>query len=82
MRLSTTGISILRGNKLLKEKVAKKLGVSMPTMYRYVSDNDENLTKAASLLEMREFTGLTDHELLDFEKKGNRSNGHKHTIGN
>lgn len=34
------------------------------TIYRYVSDNDDNLTKAAALKVIREHTGLKDADIL------------------
>lgn len=68
MRLSTAGISILRGNKTIWEAVRNALGVSTATMYRYVKDNESDLTKAASLKVIREETGLTDLEILEEEK--------------
>ena len=70
MRLSTAGISILRGNKAIWEAVRDALGVSDNTMYRYVQRNLEELTKAAALKVLREETGLTDSELLEDETVG------------
>jgi hypothetical protein len=68
MKLNTAGISILRGNKVLWEAARKALGVSIASMYRYVSTNDEVLTQASVLKVIREETGLTDQEILEEEK--------------
>lgn len=67
MRLSTAGISILRGNKVIWEAARTALGVGAPAMYKYVQRNDVELTKAAVLKVIREETGLTDSELLEDE---------------
>lgn len=69
MRLSTAGISIIRGNRTIWQAVRESLGVSTASMYRYVSLNDSELTKAAALQVLRKETGLTDSELLEEEKE-------------
>lgn len=68
MRLSVTGISILRGNKAIWEAVRASIGVSRASMYRYIKDNESDLTKAAALQVLRRETGLTDSELLEEER--------------
>ena len=68
MRLSIAGISILRGNKAIWEAVRLALGVSTATMYRYVKDNESELTMASALKVLREESGLSDAELLEEEK--------------
>ena len=68
MRLSTAGISILRGNKAIWEAARVALGVGAAAMYKYVQRNDVELTKAAVLKAIREETGLTDSEILEEEK--------------
>jgi len=69
MKLSTAGISILRGNKAIWEAAREALGVGAAAMYKYVQRNDVELTKAAVLKVIREETGLTDSELLEEEKE-------------
>lgn len=69
MRLSTAGISILRGNKAIWEGARVALGVGPAAMYKYVQRNDVELTKAAVLKVIREETGLTDSEILEEEKE-------------
>lgn len=70
MRLSIAAISILRGNKAIWEAVRIALGVSTASMYRYVKDNESDLTKASALKVIREETGLTDMEILEDESVG------------
>lgn len=70
MKLSITALSILRGNKDIWNGVMKALGVKRDTMYKYVRENSEELTKAAPLKVLREGTGLTDSELLEDETVG------------
>ena len=68
MKLSKAAILALRGIKIdSKEELAKVLGVSMKTLYRYLSDNDDTLTKAAALEFIRKETGLADSEILESE---------------
>jgi hypothetical protein len=65
MALNTVGISLLKGNKEIWERVRKVLRVSRNTMYRRVAANDPSLTQAAVLTVFREETGLTDQEILE-----------------
>ena len=69
MKLNITALSILRGNKAIWTGVMKALGVKRDTMYKYVRDNSEELTKAAALKVLRDGTGLTDSELLEEENE-------------
>ena len=46
-------------------KIAVALKVSEQTVIRYISENHENLTKAAALKVIREETALTDSEILE-----------------
>lgn len=45
-------------------KIAFALQVSEQTIIRYISENHENLTKAAAMKVIREVTGYTDNEIL------------------
>lgn len=68
MKLSKLTILALKGTEVeVRERLANVLGVSLPTLYRYISDNDDTLTKAASLEVIREITGLGDNEILERE---------------
>jgi len=70
MKLNVTALSVLRGNKDIWTAVMRALGVRRDTMYKYVRDNSEELTKAAALKVIREGTGLSDSELLEDETVG------------
>lgn len=66
MRLSKAAILAVRGmDTNTKEKLSDALGVSWQTLYRYISENDDNLTKASALQIIRQVTGLADSELLE-----------------
>lgn len=68
MKLSKAAILALRGlGPDEKKNLAKVLDVSDKTLYRYISDNDDNLTKAAALEFIRDKTGLSDDEILEKE---------------
>jgi hypothetical protein len=71
MKLTKAAILALRGIQVeSKEALAKALGVSMKTLYRYLTDNDDNLTKATALDFIRKETGLADSEILENETEG------------
>ena len=70
MKLNVTALSILRGNKDIWTAAMKALGVQKDTMYKYIRDNSQLLTKAAVLKVLREGTGLSDSELLEDETVG------------
>lgn len=66
MKLSKAAILALRGTgSEVKKALAAVLGVSDKTIYRYINDNDDNLTKAAALEFIRKETGLGDSEILE-----------------
>lgn len=66
MKLSKIAILAVRGAcpGIIKKLSDVGLG-SEPTIYRYINDNDDNLTKAAALRVIREETGLTDDQILE-----------------
>lgn len=65
MKLSHIAILAIRGSKGIVPKLSKALGVSDPTVYAYIAENSDNLTKAAALKVIREETGLTDEQILE-----------------
>lgn len=67
MRLTKAAILAIRGGKDTKKRLAEDLGVSEPTIFRWLADNDDNLTKAAALKVIREETGLTNEDILEVE---------------
>lgn len=69
MRLTNITILALKGSpSQVKEKIADVTGVTPSTVYRWLSTNDENLTKAAALKVIREELNVTDSEILEDEK--------------
>lgn len=65
MRISDIAILALKGTGADGiEKLADALDVSTRTVYRYIDENDDNLTKAAALQVIRGITGLPDTEIL------------------
>lgn len=67
MRITKLGISAIKGADGMVQKLARALCVSDATIYRYIANNDENLTKAAALKVIREETGLDDSQILEEE---------------
>jgi plasmid maintenance system antidote protein VapI len=66
MRLSRISILAVKGaSPGIIKRLAEAIGVSEPSVYRFINDNDDNLTKAAALKVIREETGLTDQEILE-----------------
>lgn len=69
MKLSKVAILAIRGSDVgFRKELAKALGISNQTMYRYLVSNDDSLTKAAALELIRKHTGLTDDQLLDADQ--------------
>jgi len=70
MRLSKAAMLALRGmDREAKERIAKASGKQLSTVFRWIRDGDDLLTKAATLEAIRKETGLTDAELLESEVK-------------
>lgn len=55
----------IKDSRSLPKKLAEALGVSSVTMWRYLKENSDDLTKAAALVVIRDETGLTDDEILE-----------------
>lgn len=66
MKLTKKAIKAIKTRHLYPH-LAIALGVSTNTVYRYVQNNDDDLTKAAALVVIREQTGLKDSEILERE---------------
>lgn len=60
----------IRGNKDLRRRIKQALDISEPTLYRLMTENDDDLTKAAALKVIREDLNLTDAEILEEIKEG------------
>lgn len=66
MKLSKAAILALRGtNQEAKKRIAERLGVVSSTVYRWINDNDDNLTKAEALKLISDETGLSEDQLLE-----------------
>lgn len=70
MRLSLTAIETIKPDTRLKTLLALELGKSVYTITKWLNDNDDNLTKAAALKVIRDYTGLTDQQILETELEG------------
>jgi len=58
----------IKGNTKLRSRIKVTLDISEPTFYRLITENDDDLTKAAVLKVIREELGITDSEILEEEK--------------
>lgn len=65
MRITQKALALIKADAVRRLEVAKALGVSDQTLMRYIKDNDDELTKAAALIEIRKITGLRDSEILE-----------------
>lgn len=66
MQLSKIALLAIKGcGKEAKKRLQDALDVSDATLYRYINENDDNLTKADALRVIREETGLKDSEILE-----------------
>lgn len=69
MRIKEEMIEKIKGNFGLRKELIAVLGVTRTTLWNYLQDNDENLTKAAVLQKIAEHYNTTTEELLDTEIK-------------
>lgn len=61
-------IAIAESNQI-KARLQSELDKSSFTIHRWITSNDDNLTKASALKIIREELGLTDAQILEEEKK-------------
>lgn len=72
MKLSKVAILAIRGfGTEAKKQLATILNISQATLYRYIQDNDDSLTKAAALDFIGKETGLENSEILETEEAQN-----------
>lgn len=57
----------IRGNTDLRRKIKTSLDISEQTLQRYITENSDDLTKAACLRVIREDLGIPDSEILEEE---------------
>lgn len=65
MKLSKLALQKITDSRSLPKKLQEALGVSRVTMWKYLKDNSDELTKAAAMKVIREETGLGDDEILE-----------------
>lgn len=65
MKIRKIVLMAIRGNKDLRRRIKQALDISEPTLYRLMTENDDDLTKAAALKVIREDLNLTDAEILE-----------------
>jgi plasmid maintenance system antidote protein VapI len=66
MRLSRIAILAVKGaSPAIIKKLAEAIDVSEPSIYRFINDNDDNLTKAAAIKVIELETGLTQEQILE-----------------
>lgn len=65
MKLSQIALQRIQDSRSLPKKLQDALGVSRVTMWKYLKDNDDELTKASVLKIIREETGLDDSQILE-----------------
>lgn len=65
MRLTRLALMAIRGSKGIIPELARVLDVTDKTIYRYLSENSDDLTKAAALKVIKENTGLEDSQILE-----------------
>lgn len=70
MKLTHLALIAIRGSKDMVPMLAEALNVSTKSIYRYLSNNSDELTKAAALQVIRETTGLEDAQILELESVG------------
>lgn len=67
MKLTTTALELI-DTMAIRMKIGLALNKSESAVRRYIKDNDDNLTKAASLEVIKSETGLAESEILITEK--------------
>lgn len=68
MRLTRAGLLIIKGfSGEQKEKLASVAGVGIKTLYRWLEENNDGLTKAGVVRMIRQESGLPEEEILEDE---------------
>lgn len=65
IKLNEKGITLIRENKGLFIKIQADLGVSEKTMYNYINENSENLTKLCAINTLVNEANVPLSELID-----------------
>jgi hypothetical protein len=68
MRLTKLALLAIKGGKAeMIKKLSEALHTSEAAIYRYIKENDDELTKAAALMVIKQETGLLDDQILEQE---------------
>jgi len=65
MKINPEVLEVIKGDKELREKLAKKMKRSQHTIYMWMWGNSDNLTKADALREISEHTGINIDLLIN-----------------
>ncbi len=65
MKLKQSILQKVSEAPVCRRNIMEALDVSPPTMTRYIRENDDNLTKAASLKAIGEYFNLTNEQMLE-----------------
>jgi deoxyribose-phosphate aldolase len=69
-RIAPLALLAIKGSRgTIVPKLSAVLKVSEATVYKYIQENDENLTKASALKIIREEINLTDDQILEEVKE-------------
>lgn len=69
MRLSHIAILAVKGaSPGIIKPLGKAMNVSDPSVYKYINENNDNLTKAAALQVIKDFTKLSEKDILELEE--------------
>lgn len=67
MKIRKLVLMAIRGNTELRRRIKEALDISEPTFNRYITENSDELTKAAVLKVIREGLEISDSEILEEE---------------
>jgi hypothetical protein len=69
MKLSRIAILAIRGaSPGIVKQLAEAIEASEPSIYKWISENHSNLTKAAAIKVIETVTGLTREQILEEEQ--------------
>jgi hypothetical protein len=67
--LSARAKNLLLPNKIIKDKIAEATNTSYSTVHRWIQDDSPLITQADAMRVIREYTGLTDEQILSTPEK-------------
>lgn len=69
MKVKSSIIKKIKESKGARKEIMKALKISRVTLHKYLTNNSENLTKAAAMKAIGDYFNLTAEEILAPEKK-------------